>query len=118
MFQLADHLVGIYKTNNRTKNVALSHSLLSRFEKFEQSLKASKEVKDKQSTDIENKVLIDNTPERKSNSDILQIAQQKNKSENDPFDELIQKSAEKTVTFAIDLEEEKENIISCDNNKS
>lgn len=46
MFQLANHLVGIYKTNNRTKNVALGPQLLSMFEKLEKTLRTSREQKD------------------------------------------------------------------------
>ncbi|XP_054714087.1 structural maintenance of chromosomes protein 4-like [Uloborus diversus] len=63
MFQLANHLVGIYKTNNRTKNMILSSELLKRFQEEEDKKEEKKDVQHpliKRQKKTQNKVTFSN----------------------------------------------------------
>lgn len=129
MFQLADHLVGIYKTNNRTKNVSLGQSLLSKFEKLEKSLRTSNEINNVEKTVLnkvpdqkklsENKVLEQkNSPEgevaeKKKSLEIVEdikpeILQSKLRKSDKSLDD---QSTKKSVTFDLSPSENKENTL-------
>lgn len=132
MFQLADHLVGIYKTNNRTKNVSLGQSLLSKFEKLEKSLRTSKEINDVEKNIVnkvpdqkklpENKVLEQkNSPEsgiaeKKKSLEIVEdskpeILQSKLRKSDKSLDDSKDQSTKKSVTFDLSPSENKENTL-------
>lgn len=103
MFQLADHLVGIYKTNNRTKNVDLCPELLSMFEKLEESLR---EKEGKQAEELEKKGTqpvsgVQPLEKCSANSEILQDTKKKNE---------LKELSGKRVMFNLSPTENKDNV--------
>ena len=133
MFQLADHLVGIFKTNNRTKNVSLSSSLLKRFEKLEKSFRTSNEIKHEQKGTqnqvpdqkklAESKVLeVKSSPQKETlekkrshdGKEQVNLPSKLRKSDTSLEDQKDQ-SNKKSVTFDLSPSENKENtFVSCD----